>query len=41
MAGIYDYIPIVAVVLFGIGLVGVMVYERSKTRESKEPESTT
>ena len=41
MAGIYDYIPIVAVVLFGIGLVGVMVYERSRTRESKEPESTT
>jgi hypothetical protein len=38
MAGIFDYIPIMAAVLFGIGLVGVMVYERSRARQSKEPE---
>jgi NADH:ubiquinone oxidoreductase subunit K len=38
MAGIFGSIPIVTVVLFGIGLVGVMVYERSRTRQSKEPE---
>jgi NADH:ubiquinone oxidoreductase subunit K len=40
MAGIFNYIPIMAAALFGIGLVGVMVYERSRTRQSKEPEST-
>lgn len=40
MAGIFGYIPIIAAVLFGIGLVGVMVYERSRTRQSKEPKST-
>jgi hypothetical protein len=41
MAGIFNYIPYVSVILFGIGLVGVMVYERSRTRQSKEPESPT
>jgi len=41
MAGIFDYvIPIVSVILFGIGLVGVMVYEHARTRQSKEPESS-
>jgi NADH:ubiquinone oxidoreductase subunit K len=38
MPGIFDSIPILSAVLFGIGLVGVMVYERSRTRQSKEPE---
>ncbi len=41
MAGIFDYIPIIAAILFGIGLVGAMVYERARTRQSKEPETTT
>jgi NADH:ubiquinone oxidoreductase subunit K len=36
MAGIFDYIPIISAVLFGIGLVGVMVYERARTRQSTE-----
>ena len=40
MAGIFNDIPIITAALFGIGLVGVMVYERSRTRQSKEPEST-
>lgn len=40
MAGIFDYIPIITVILFGIGLVGVMVYERARTRQNQEPEST-
>ena len=40
MAGIFDYIPIITVILFGIGLVGAMVYERSRTRQSQEPKST-
>jgi hypothetical protein len=35
MAGIFDSIPIITVVLFALGLVGIMVYERSKsTNES-------
>ena len=41
MAGFFEQIPIISVILFGIGLVGVMVYERSRTRQNKEPESST
>jgi hypothetical protein len=41
MAGFFEQIPIISVILLGIGLVGVMVYERSRTRQSKEPESST
>jgi hypothetical protein len=41
MSGIFDYIPIISVILFGSGLVGAMVYERARTRQKKEPESTT
>jgi Ca2+-dependent lipid-binding protein len=40
MAGIFGYIPIITVILFAIGLVGAMVYERARTRQSKEPETT-
>jgi NADH:ubiquinone oxidoreductase subunit K len=40
MTGIFDYIPIITVILFGIGLVGVMVYERARTRQNQEPEPT-
>jgi hypothetical protein len=36
MAGIFDSIPIIIVILFGIGLFGVMVYERARTRQNKE-----
>ena len=36
MAGIFDSIPVITVVLFAIGLVGVMVYERARTRQSEE-----
>lgn len=38
MAGIFDSIPLITVILFAIGLVGVMVYERSR---SKKPEEST
>ncbi len=35
MVTIFDLIPIITVVLLALGLVGVMVYERSKsTNES-------
>ncbi len=37
MADIFDAIPIIAVILFGLGLVGVMVYERARTRQNQEP----
>ncbi len=33
MATIFDLIPIITVVLFALGLVGVMVYERSKSTD--------
>jgi len=41
MSGIFDYIPIITVILFGAGLVGAMAYERTRTRQSKKPESAT
>lgn len=36
MAGIFDSIPVIAVALFAMGLVGVMVYERTRIRETEE-----
>lgn len=30
MAGIFDAIPVLAVVIFAAGLVGAMAYERSR-----------
>ena len=32
MSGIFDSIPTIVVILFAIGLVGVMVYERARTK---------
>ncbi len=39
MAGIFDSIPIITVILFAIGLVGVMVYEKSRTKTVEESNS--
>lgn len=39
MAGIFDSIPIITVVLFALGLVGVIVYERSRSNSSDESDS--
>lgn len=36
MAGIFDHIPLISVVLFALGLVAVMVYERTKTKQAEE-----
>ncbi len=36
MAGIFDSIPIITVILFALGLVGVMVYERARTRQHEQ-----
>jgi hypothetical protein len=37
MAGIFDSIPTITVILFAIGLVSIMVYERARTKQSDEP----
>jgi len=39
MAGIFDSIPIITVILFALGLVGVMVYEKSRTKTVEESSS--
>jgi len=39
MAGIFDSIPIITVVLFVLGLAGVIVYERSRSNTTKESTS--
>ena len=39
MAGIYDFIPTITVVLFILGLVGIIVYERSRSNTSEESDS--
>ena len=36
MADIFDSIPVITVVLIALGLVGVMVYERTRIRHEKE-----
>ncbi len=39
MAGIYDSVPIITFVLFVLGLLGIMVYERSRSSPAKESNS--
>ena len=39
MAGIFDSIPIITVALFALGLVGVIVYEKSRSNEPTESHS--
>ena len=39
MAGFFDYIPIIAIILFAVGIVGAMVYERIKTKNIEESSS--
>jgi len=39
MAGIFDSIPIIIVVLFALGIVGVIVYERSRSNGKIESSS--
>jgi len=39
MAGIFDSIPIITVVLFTLGLVGVFVYERTRSNSTNEQDS--
>ena len=36
MSGIFDAIPTITVIIFALGLVGVMVYERARTKPNDE-----
>ncbi len=36
MADIFDSIPIITIVLFALGLLGIMVYERSKSTDESD-----
>ena len=36
MSDIFDSIPAIVVVLFAIGLVGVIVYERARTKPEEQ-----
>ncbi len=39
MAGFFDYVPIIAIILFAVGIVGVMIYERVRTKNIEESSS--
>jgi|TARA_B100000315_G_scaffold177885_1_gene166482 hypothetical protein len=39
MAGFFDYIPIIAIILFAAGIVGAMAYERVRTKNIEESSS--
>ena len=36
MSEFFDYIPTIAIILFAAGIVGVMVYERVRTKNIEE-----
>ena len=37
MSGFFDYIPVVVVILFVVGITSVIVYERIRTKNIEEP----
>ena len=39
MAGFSEYVPIIAIILFAMGIVGAMVYERARTKNIEESSS--
>ena len=39
MSDIFDYIPTISVILLALGIVGVMVYERTRVREEKKQDN--
>ena len=39
MAGFFDYIPIIAIILFAVGIAGAMIYERVRTKNIEEQQS--
>lgn len=36
MAGIFDSIPAISIIMFAVGIIGIMVYERAKSRKNAE-----
>ena len=39
MAGFFEYVPIITIILFAAGIVGAIVYERIKTKNIEESSS--
>jgi hypothetical protein len=39
MAGVFDAIPILTVTLFALGIVGIMVYEKTRSKSVEESKS--
>ena len=39
MAGVYDAIPILTVTLFALGIIGIMVYEKTRSKSIEESKS--
>ena len=39
MAGFFEYIPIIAIILFAAGIVGVIVCERIRTKNIEKSSS--
>ena len=37
MAGFFDYIPTIVIILFAIGIIGAIAYERVRTKNIEEP----
>ena len=37
MAEFFDYIPTIVIILFGIGIIGAIAYERVRTKNIEEP----
>jgi hypothetical protein len=37
MTDFFDYIPSIAIVLFAVGIIGAIVYERVRTKNIEEP----
>jgi len=37
MVGFLDYIPTIAIILFAMGIIGSIVYERVRTKNIEEP----
>ncbi len=39
MSDILDFIPTISVILLALGIVGVMVYERTRLRQEKKQDT--
>ena len=37
MVEFFDYIPTIAIILFAIGIIGAIAYERVRTKNIEEP----